>query len=122
MALETLEGIEHIGGFPIIRGKPAGMDWDEFDKLREEYPINITERMNTISFKIQNGPIKEVGINGCDISTIIDAVTLILLGLNRKFSCEENAKAINCLMRASQFLEERKANREKRGVEGLDKP
>ena len=115
MALETLEGIGHIGGFEVGRYK-----YNEAYELKEY--IIIFEENNAIGFRLQNGPIKEVGINGCDISTIIDAVTLILLGLNRKFSCEENAKAINCLMRASQFLEERKANREKRGVEGLDKP
>jgi hypothetical protein len=94
------------------------MDWDEFDKLREEYPINITERMNTISFKIQNGPIKEVGVNGCQVDTLIETAILIISGFNDKFPCEENTKAINCLMRASQFLEERKINREKRNVEG----
>jgi hypothetical protein len=57
MALETLVGIEEIGGFKIVRAKPPEMSWDDFDKTRNEYPINITERMNTISFKIQNGPI-----------------------------------------------------------------
>jgi hypothetical protein len=120
MALEALEGIGHIGGFEI--GRPSyDNDVDkQYDALSRF--IGINEKTNCIAFRIQNGPIKEVGINGCDISTIIDAATLILLGLNRKFPCEENAKAINCLMRASQFLEERKANREKRGVEGLDKP
>ena len=58
MALETLVGLHEIGGFKIVRVKPAEISWDDFDKIRDEYPINITEKMNTISFKVQNGAIK----------------------------------------------------------------
>jgi hypothetical protein len=121
MALETLKGIEQIGGFKIVRVKPLEMSWDDFDKTRDEFPINITERMNTISFKIQNGPIKEVGVNGCQVDTLIEAAKLIIEGLNKKFPCIENAMIIHRLGEALDWSEERKRNREKRQVEGLNK-
>jgi hypothetical protein len=71
MALRTLEGIEEIGGFKVVRDKPKDMSWDDFDKMRDEYPINITQHMNCISFKLQTGPIKEVGANGCQVDTLL---------------------------------------------------
>jgi hypothetical protein len=122
MALDTLEGVTEIGGFKIVRKKPDDISWDEFDKLRDEYPINITERMNTISFKIQNGPIKEVGVTGCQVDTMIEAAKLIIEGLNKKFPCIENAMMIHRLGEALDWSEERKRNREKRQVEGTSQP
>ena len=125
MALETLKGIEQIGGFEVMQQRPENEDgqvnWKLFDEMRKTKPIYVDHDVNMISFRIQNGPIKEVGINGCQVDTLIEAAILILSGLNDKFSCEENTKAINCLMRATNFLKERKINREKRQVEGLKK-
>jgi hypothetical protein len=172
MALETLKGIEEIGGFKIVRVKPEEMSWDDFDKLRDEYPINITERLNCISFKIQNGPIKqngvngcqvdtlietgqmnwkwfeteirpssfiyvrqdknslsftiqngpikEVGVNGCQIDTLIETAKIIIEKLNENYPCPENKLAVIHLGAALSYLEERKLNREKRGVEGTN--
>lgn len=122
MALETLAGIEKIDGFKIVRKKPDDMTWDEFDKIRDEYPINITERMNTISFKIQNGPIKEVGINGCQVDTMIEAAKIIIDKLNEKYPCEQNYQAIGCLNSAIGWLKHRRADRETRAVEGTNNP
>jgi hypothetical protein len=119
MALETLTGINEIDGFKIIRVKPDDMSWDDFDKLRDEFPINITEKMNTISFRIQNGPIKEVGVNGCQVLTIIKAAIIIIDELNNKFPCEENEQTLLHLDMAIEFQESRTKNRRLRGVEGI---
>ena len=120
MALETLQGIKEIGGFKIVRKKPDDMTWDEFDKIRDKYPINITERMNTISFKIQNGPIKEVGVNGCQVDTLIEAAKIIIESLNKNFPCRENAIVITKLEEALLWSMKRKLDREKRNVEGTN--
>lgn len=120
MALETLKGITEIGGFKIVRVKPPEMSWDDFDKTRNEFPINITERMNTISFKIQNGPVKETGVNGCQVDTLIEAAKIILEGLNKRFPCIDNVVAITHLEEALWRLKKRKKDREERGVEGTN--
>lgn len=121
MALETLKFTDEIGGFKVIRVKPIDMSWDDFDKLRDEYPINITKRMNCISFKLQNGPIKDNGVNGCQVDTMIEAARDIIVGLNIKFPCAHNRFAIQGLNEALYALEQRKKDRVKRGVEGTDK-
>lgn len=121
MALETLKGVEEIGGFKIIREKPDGMSWDDLDKLRKEFPIHITDTQNIISFRIQNGPIKEAGVNGCQVDTLIETAKLIIEGFNKNFPCRENAMAITKLDEALMWLDKRKKDREKRSVEGLSK-
>ena len=118
MALETLQGLNEIGGYKIVRVKPPEMSWDDFDKLRDEFPINITERMNTISFRIQNGPVREHGVNGCQVDTLIETAKLILKGLNAKFPCSQNDNAIAGLNTALYWLAHRKKERELRDVEG----
>ena len=120
MALETLKGVEEIGGFKIVRVKPPEMSWDDFDKTRDKFPINITERMNTISFKIQNGPIKENGVNGCQVDTLVETAKLIVEGLNKNFPSEFNERAIKGLDDCLQAFANRKADREKRNVEGMN--
>ena len=121
MALETLKGVEKIGGFKVTRGKPLDMSWHDFDLSRSEYPIHITDRINTISFKIQDGPIKENGVNGCQVDTVIEAAKTIIEGLNEKFPCRENSLAITKLDESLMWLRERTRKREERGVEGFNK-
>lgn len=120
MALETLKAIDVIDSFNVVRKKPENMTWDDFDILREEYPINITDEKNMISFKIQNGPIKEKGKNGCQIDTIITAAKMMLEGLNKNFPCRENAIAITKLDEALLWLDKRRKDREARNVEGTN--
>jgi hypothetical protein len=112
MAIDTLNGVTEVGGFKVGRHPNANF---------EDY-IVISEEDNAIGFKLQNGPIKEVGVNGCQVDTMIETVILILSGFNDKFPCEENAHAIECLKHAIFYLEERKMNREARKVEGQSLP
>ena len=44
MALETLKDVEEIGAAKVVREKPTGMSWDEFDEMRKDFPINITDK------------------------------------------------------------------------------
>jgi hypothetical protein len=110
LALETLKGIESIGGFKIGR-----VEWE-----RGEYPVEVCEANNAITFQIQNGPIKEKGVNGCQVDTMIEAAKVIIEGLNAKFPCRENACAITKLDEALMWLRERTRKREARGVEGTN--
>ena len=121
MALETLKGLDEIGGYKVIRGKPEEMGWDEFDEYRKEFPIHISEHMNTVSVRIQDGPIKEVGVNGAQLDTLVEIAVLMIKGLNAKFPCRENSIAVTKFEEGLMWLDKRKKDREKRGVEGHNK-
>ena len=134
MALETLKDVIKIGEFDLII----------MDDLRQKYPERFTETgnmdskwfeetirpvnfiyvrhdKNSLSFTIQNGPVKEKGINGCQVDTIIEAAKIIIEGLNKNFPCRENSMAITKLDESLMWLEKRKKDRELRNVEGLSK-
>ncbi len=134
MALQTLKGVEEIGGFKVVdmnaiketnpeMFRPDGsMIYHLFDeKIRPFNYIYVRHDVNSISFNLQNGPIKEAGVNGCQVDTMIEAAKVILEKLNQQFPCRENACAITKLDEALMWLEKRKKDREKRGVEGLSK-
>lgn len=110
MALETLKDIKEINGFAVTRGV------SNFSKDR---PIFIHDDTNQIAFQMQNQPIKECGLNGCQVDELIETAKLILLGLNAKFPCRENSCAITHLDEALHWLTHRRNDREKRGVEGI---
>ena len=134
MALETLDGIKTIGGFNLI----------VMDDLREKYPSKFTESgamdyawferdirpynyiylrpdKNSLAFTIQDGPIKEVGVNGCQVETLIEAAQIIIEGLNKKISCYENFMVIKKLDEALMWSRERTMRRVEQNIEGISK-
>jgi hypothetical protein len=74
-----------------------------------------------VCFTVQSGPIKEFGINGCQIDDVICWAKEKIEEFNRAFPCRENSLAATKLDEALLWLYERKRNREIRGVEGLNK-
>ena len=134
MALNTLKGVTEIGGFPVIVmdelrekfphkfNESGSMDYKWFEEeIRPNHFIYIRHDKNSISFTLQSAPIGEVGVNGCQVDTIIEAAKLMLERLNSKLSCRENAIAITKLDEALMWLNERTKKRIKRGVEGTSK-
>lgn len=69
----------------------------------------------------QNGPVKEFGVNGCfmeDLLAIcIDRLRSFQAG---PFACRENALALTKLEEAMHWLNHRTADRQARGVEGVN--
>jgi len=133
MALETLKSVSEIGGFKVVVmdelrllhpekfNESGSMDYKWFEKdIRPHNFIYVRHDVNSLSFTIQNGPVKENGINGCQVDTIIETAKKILEGLNKNFPCRENSAAITKLDEALHWLEHRKKNREQRGVEGTN--
>ncbi len=131
MALKTLNGVEEIDGFKVVVmddlrekypekfNESGAMDWQWFEAdIRPNHFIYVRKDKNSLSFTIQNGPIKENGVNGCQVDTIIASAKEILQGLNKDFSCVENSEAIQNLESALGWLKKRKADREDRNVEG----
>lgn len=134
MALETLKGIKKLGGFDMVVmddlreqfpdkfNESGSMDYKWFEKdVRPNNFVYVRHDVNSLSFTLQNGPIREKGVNGCQIDTIIEAAKVILEGLNKEFPCRENSMVITKLDEALHWLEHRRKDREKRQVEGLAK-
>lgn len=111
MALRTLKDVTEIDGFPVC----------ELDKTAPTKPkefVIVNHEANSISFTIQNGPIAESGVNGCQVDTLLMAAQIMIHGLNEILPCEENALCLISLCDAIGWLDKRKADREQRGVEG----
>jgi hypothetical protein len=134
MALETLKGLKEINGekivvmdelreqFPDKFNESGAMDYKWFEKdIRPHNFIYVRHDVNSISFTIQNGPIKEVGKNGCQVVDVIAVAKRILEELNKKFPCRENSMTITHLDEALMWQEKRTKDRETRQVEGLSK-
>lgn len=116
MALETLKGLQQLNRFKIGRGSlDAG-------GLTDNHSIIVDDASNSILFKIQNGPIKEVGLNGCQVDEILLIAKEILVGLNLNFPNKHNEAAILHIDNAVTSLALRRIDREKRSVEGYNKP
>ena len=115
MALETLKNYKEIGGFKVFH-VTDDTPWTH----DPAYPIVIDHRENILMFKIQNGPIKENGVNGCQVDTAILTCSHVIDGLNKKFACSENPKALHHLEKALEQLDKRTRRREQRGIEGTN--
>ena len=131
MALDTLKGIKKIGKFDVVVmdelrerfpekfNESGAMDYKWFEKdIRPTNFVYVRHDVHSLSFTLQKGPIKEVGVNGCQVDTVIEAALMMLSGLNAQFPCHENACAIVKLTEALGALELRRERREQRGVEG----
>ena len=81
----------------------------------------VTTYKTEITFKIQNGPIKEVGVNGCQIEELGKVWLEILQHFNKDFPCRENSITITKIQEALMWQEKRTQDRVKRGVEGYNK-
>lgn len=111
MALETLKNTKKIGEFTLVDmgalkdqypekfNESGAMDYKWFEAdIRPHNFIYVRHDVNSLSFTIQNVPIKEAGVNGCQVNEIIEAAKIIIEGLNAKFPCRENSMAIKSLM------------------------
>lgn len=115
VALETLKGVGEIGGFSVGQYSDySGL----VEALKAGSYILVDHENSKISFCIQNGPIKENGVNGCQVDTLLEAAKIIISKLNERFPCEENEGAVAYINSALDCLAARKKNREARGVEG----
>ncbi len=94
------------------------------DKKGLDIALNIIKQAEVgnfpigVNFKLQSDPIKEVGVNGVQITALIEVGLEMIKKLNTRFPCRENAITITKLEEALMWQEARTKNREKRGVEG----
>ncbi len=82
-------------------------------------PEQDTAILGTVRF--QNGPIKEVGVNGVMNEDLIAIVIDRMRGFQSgDFACRDNALALTKLEEALMWLRNRTNEREARGVEGTN--
>ena len=89
--------------------------------VEEEGWPQVHGQTSSVKFTIQSGPIKEFGINGCQIDDVIVWVKGKIEDFNKAYPCRENALAITKLDEALLWLVKRKLDRETRQVEGFNK-
>lgn len=78
MALETLKGVKEIGGFELGHMDDASALTKEEFKANGNRHVVADHNLNSLTFFIQNGPIKENGVNGCTVTTVIQAALMLL--------------------------------------------
>ena len=120
MALETLNGVESILGEDVLHLEAAIPKEEYLELIKNKFIVHGKEN-NTVIFKIQDGPIKENGKNGCQVDHMIATAQTILKGLNENFPSTFNETAINGLQIALTAMEARRTDRELRNVEGFNK-
>ena len=91
------------------------------DFIQEAGWPQVHGETSSVAFTIQSGPIKEFGINGCQIDDVIAWAKEKIEGFNAAFPCRENAMIITKLDEALLWSAKRKMDREKRQVEGTSK-
>lgn len=90
---------------------------DEMSKEQQEH-IDVNSVDHSVKFTIQNGPIKEVGVNGVQATDMLVYSRHLFTSLNNSYPCDENRMAINAIDLAIEAQKMRTRDREKRGVEG----
>ena len=76
-----------------------------------------TEVVASVHF--QEGPVKEVGLNGFgDVDLLLMVKTRLQAFQATEYACKENAEALVSVQEAITWLTSRTRNREARGVEG----
>lgn len=131
MALETLKGVEKINGRTVITmdtlrekhperfTETGAMDHVWFEKdIRPNAFIYVRHDKNSLAFTLQNGPVKENGVNGCQVVDVIAAAATMIRGLNKQFPHPANERTLTHLESAIAEQDRRTREREERGVEG----
>lgn len=82
-------------------------------------PADGEEGLPVIAIRFQEGPLTQVGANGCQLEDVIDILVERLQGFQLGlFRCRENALAITKLEEARLWLSARNWKRQAQGVEG----
>lgn len=131
MALETIKGLKSINGVEIVDmnalkeqypekfNSSGSMDFKWFEsEIRPNKFIYVRHDKNSLSVTLQNGPIGEVGVNGCQVTDLLALIGKIYEGLNSNFPSRDNAMTITKIDEALMWQDKRTKDREDRGVEG----
>lgn len=98
----------------------------------DENGLTVAEPTNTNHYVAEMGngksqfiffqdgsPVKD-NVNGLTNEALLAILTHRLTAQNEKFRCDQNEKALDCMISARSFLEERNLDRKQRGVKNKD--
>lgn len=138
MALETLKNVGEINGERIVdmnglakqypehfNSESGQMNWEWFEKeIRPNHFIYVRHDKNSLTFNIQNGPIKENGKNGCQVTDMIAVARHMISELNILYPCAENDHTLGYLDAALASQVARTVRRTELEIEGrsLEEP
>lgn len=112
-----VQGSEKIGGVDVpmffasmaVRPAPSAVHGESLSQL--------TQMGSPISF--QNGPIREVGVNGISNECLATMIKARLEAFQEgDFACDENAEQLKLIERFLEISNERTARRQAKGIEG----
>lgn len=125
---ERFHGTEEDQGYYVVY-KDGYCSWSPTKAFEDGYTKIEAGENEYLNIQLQDGPIKEKGVNGCQIDDVITYCRDKIIEFNNRiaesgesFACAENESAIQCLDGALLHLAERTAKRTAAGVEGTDKP
>lgn len=127
--LNSLKGIKEINGKKVMTNEDrpltecGSVDWEKFDKMRNEFPICVDHEKDMISFKVMTEPASEGGdLRNAQwydlVATGLEMLKYFNTKENGKYSCRENAITITKIEEALMWQEKRTKDRLARGVEG----
>lgn len=124
MTLETLKDIKKIDGFNVVRytsnNKKHKGERDAYNPYHGDNYVIINDenddgiQYNSITFNLQNGPIREVGKNGCRIDTLIEAVRAMVTALNKDEPSENYEHVLQDLNGALYYLDKERVAQRRR--------
>ncbi|HEC66908.1 MAG TPA: hypothetical protein ENI23_16660 [bacterium] len=114
--MKTIRETEHTK--VIILDEPGE------NKACGEYRVQYRNNLGCLildAIKFQEGPIKENGINGCQVEDLLAICIHRLEGFQSgELACEESKYALMNVHQSITFLNSRTLDRKKRGVEGTN--
>ena len=113
----TSIGTKIMTDFDIPMKDNGEVDWDAFDKMREDNPICIHHDTEMVSFKMMTKPASEGG-KGCQFTDLIEVALHQLKYFDGVYPSDFNKQTIYHLERALRSQELRTNERKSRGVEG----
>ena len=103
MPLEDLKKTDIVGGFFTGHIKDNGGPF-----------ILIDHVDSRISFKLQDGPVEEKGVNGCQIDQLVQVAMQLMIGRDPELTDEFNMSAIGSLKECMAHLENRRVAGERK--------
>jgi len=80
--------------------------------------VQLSQEDHSVTFEVQDAPIGDVGINGCQATDMLEFVRNLYTSLNDALPCKENEKTIDLINVALKTQNRRTKDRKRRGVEG----